>query len=430
MVREPLTDTPPASAATAVPATIAAPARPSRLPYAARSFRYPGYRYFCAGATLSFSSWMMQQTARAWLTLELTNSPFLVALSMALSNLPMLFFSVLGGVFADRFDRRRLVIINEGSGAAMGAALVILLATGTIQVWHILLVSLIGGTFFALGMPTRQALVPDLVPREDLGNGIALNSSIMALAQIVGPAVGGALIGWIGLGNTFFVTAALVLPALFLYTRLPVRRSRPAMPHVNVFRNLAEGFAYIRGSATMSGIMLFGAVGTIFGLSFGAFVPVIARDYLHVGSAGLGLLMAASGIGALLGAFALTLLRDSSRWFPLLVAVSLGYGGSNLLFALSPWFSVSLFLSLAGGFMMQTFFTSILTLVQMNVPDALRGRVVSFRFITFGMAPAGQFVLGLLAEAIGTPLAVASAGALSIVLMITILLLSPPLRRL
>jgi MFS family permease len=402
-----------------------APARPGAL----RSLANPNYRRYWFATGLSMSSQMMQMTARAWLTLELTNSPFLVGLVTAIGSLPMLVFSLLGGVLADRVNRRRLLMFADGGQAACAAVFVILIGLGGVQVWQIMLLAFITGVCFALILPPRQALMPELVPRADLANAIALGAAMLSLGQIAGPGLAGIFIGRLGLGPAFLIAAALILPVEFLYAGVRTLPPR-AVVRAGILRNLLEGFAYVRHAPTIAALMLIGVAGTVFGAAYYAFAPVIVRDHLQAGADGLGVVMALSGLGALGSTFIIAQFRESSRWFPLLLVICFGYGGSLALFALVPWFPAALMAALLCGFMFQGFLTSNQTIVQLLVPDELRGRVVSMRVVMFGLSPVGQFLVGAAAERVGTPLAVAASGLLCIVTMTGILLLTPSLRKL
>jgi MFS family permease len=423
-----------AIAGAAAPATVPRPAAvrrpPHRLPPAAASLRHADFRRYWLGACIGLTGYVMQQTARAWLTLELTNSPFLVGLVMTASSLPMLVFGMVGGILADRWDPRRQIIACEATYGFAGAALALLVATGHIAVWQILALSAVCGSAFAIELPARQTVIVPLVPRENLNNAVSLTGSVMALAQVLGPAIGGSLIGIVGLAPTFLITSLLILPALILYTRARAHPPAVSRSGESILRNLSEGFAFVRHSQPVGRLVSMCAIAAVFGTSFSAFTPVIARDHLGTGSAGLGLLQALAGVGALTGALVVAGRRESARWFPLLLAMSAGYGTAIVLFALSPWFALSLPLSAATGFLMQGFFVSNMTLLLIITPDALRGRVVSMRLLVMGASPVGQFLIGAAAERVGTPLAVATSGALCAVLLTAFLITAPSLRKL
>ena len=399
-----------------------------------RSLYNRDYRLLWIASLITISAWMMQMVARGWLIREMTHSPFYVTLVFAAGSFPMLIFTILGGVLADRMDRRWLVIANDVAGFFLYSLLSILVFTHRVEVWHVLAVSFATGVGFALSMPARQSIIPSLVPREDLGNAIALSTAMFSASQTVAPAIAGFLIHLIGNGGCFLVSSLILVAPPLLVRAISVARTSGARRDQNALQNIKEGFLYTKRSALIASLIVMGAVGTVFAMPYQALMPVIAGDVLQVGEQGLGLLLAAAGVGALLASVSLAFLSDSHFLGKILLLSSPGLGLALILFSVSPSFLLALAMAVVIGYSMQMFLTSNFTVVQIVVPDDLRGRVLSIRMIIFGMAPIGQILGGWVSESIGperngTPWTLALVGAICIVLMLIVIASSKELRR-
>ena len=366
--------------------------------------------------------------ARGWLVLEITNSPFYVTLAAALGSLPMLVFPLLGGVLADRFDRRMLLISNDIVSGIMYGGLAVLVLVDVVQFWHIILVSVVSGISFALSMPSRQAIIPNLVPREDLGNAVALSTVMFSGGQTIGPALAGMLVATIGLSGTLLFTAfGLIIPVVLL-SLLRLEKTVRVSHHESIVTNLVEGFKYARQSTLILSLITLGGVSTIFVMPYQALMPVFARDILHSGSQGLGLLLGSAGVGALIGSIFLASVDMPSKLGKILIISGVVGSLSLIPFALSPVFTLSLVLVFFVGLMMQLQMTSNFTTVQLVVPDEFRGRVLSMRMVIFGMMPVGQMLLGWSSEVVGSPIAVAAFGAVAALLMTITVIVSKDIR--
>lgn len=382
----------------------------------ARAFRlgalsYRNFRLFFFGQGISLIGTWMQSVALGWLVLELTNSPFAVGLNQALRSSGVLLFTLYAGVIVDRVDKRRLIVWTQLLQMVEALALAALVWTRTVTTWQVMALAVMFGIVNAFDIPARQAFIADLVRRDDLMNAIALNSSIFNAARIVGPAVAGVLIGAAGIGMCFFlngVSYIAVIAGLLAIRLSPAPRPAPA----SAWEGLREAVGFIRRDARVSLLVVLVAVFSVSGFPFLVLMPVVARDVLHTDARGYGLLMAAVGVGAMLGALGLALAGARVRKGAALLSGGAAFGGLLVLFAAARSVGAALaLLALAGCAMIVT--TALAnTMLQTLVPDVLRGRVMAFyAFVFVGMAPLGAFQAGLIAEHTGAPLAIALGGA-------------------
>jgi MFS family permease len=386
------------------------------MDHAARRLRlgaltHRNFRLFFLGQGISLIGTWMQSVALGWLVLELTNSAFAVGLNQALRSLGVLLFTLYAGTVVDRVEKRRLIIWTQLLQMLEALALAVLVWTKGVAVWQVMVLALGFGVVNAFDIPARQAFIADLVPRDDLMNAIALNSSMFNAARIVGPAVAGVLIGAAGIGACFFLNGVsyIAVVAGLLAMRLPPFPPRPAA--VSGWAGFRGGVGFIRRDPRVLALVVLVAAFSVFGFPFLVLMPVVARDVLHTDARGYGVLMAAVGVGAMLGALGLAV---AGRWVPKGRALLVGGGAFAtllVLFAAARSFTpAALLLALVGCAMIIT--TALAnTMLQTIVPDELRGRVMAFyAFVFVGMAPFGAFLAGLLAEHTSAPVAIAWGG--------------------
>jgi MFS family permease len=386
------------------------------------------FRLFFYGQGISLIGTWMQSVALGWLVLEITNSPFAVGLNQALRSLGVLVFALYAGVVVDRVDKRRLIVWTQILQMVEGLALALLVWTKTIAPWHVMALAVGFGIVNAFDIPARQAFIVELVGREELMSAIALNSSMFNAARIVGPAVAGVLIGAAGVGTCFFLNGVSYLAVIagLLAMRLPPFARRPAPAAWEGFR---VGMRFIRSDPRVLALVALVAVFSVLGFPFLVLMPVVARDVLHTNARGYGVLMAAVGIGAMLGALALATRGRRVRQGPALLQGGAAFGALLVLFALVRTLAAALgLLALTGCAMIVT--TALAnTMLQTIVPDDLRGRVMAFyAFVFVGMAPLGAFQAGLLAEHTSAPLAIAVGGAGCLIAILVVAWRSPALR--
>jgi MFS family permease len=382
--------------------------RDSAWPRGLRSLAHYNYRLYFVGQTISMAGTWMQNVAQGWLVLNLTHSAFQLGLVVTLQTIPILLFSLAGGVLADRMSKRHLLLITQTVMALLALALAIDVSTGRVQIWHVYILATLLGTANAMTMPTQQSFIVEMVGKDDLLNAISLNSAIVNLARIIGPAVAGVLIAVVGIALCFYLNALsflAVIASLWVMRPQELRRIVGERVRPSVRRELAEGLNYVRRTWTPLMIM-------ILAFFFGAFVwtanvvfPVFARLVLNVGSEGYGVMTSAFGIGSLIAVSMVALTSRPRRWlmFSGMAAAIL----FSLAFAWSRNYPITLvFIALLGGATF-CFSTQTNTLLQSVVPDALRGRVMSVYMMLFvGSQPLGALVTGTLASAFGAPVAV------------------------
>lgn len=397
------------------------------------AFAHRNYRLLWTGTVITQTGQWMQQVALGWLILELTNSPAFLGVVGFARGLPMLFLALPAGVLADRVSRRLVLMSAQGAAAVVALALTLLVFTDYIQPWHVIVISILGGSAMAFVAPTRQALVSSVVPRENIANAVALNSAGQNSTRIVGPSIAGVLIAWLGTAICFAIQSVGFLWALFMSYRMtiPPPEEQPNRVKTSMGANILDGFTYIRSLPVLSGLMIMAAVPTVLAMPYLQMLPVFARDVLNVGSSGLGLLMAASGAGALTGALLFaaygTRIRRQGRF---MVITATMFGVMLALFALSPWWPVSLILvALTSGFS-AVYMAQNNTIIQLMVADEYRGRVMSVYLMTFGLMPFGTLPMGALAEALGAPAAVAGHAILCTLVVLLVALRLPGLRQL
>ena len=383
---------------------------------AARAFRlgalsHRNFRLFLFGQGISLIGTWMQSVALGWLVLDITNSPFAVGLTQAFRSLGVLLFTLYAGVIVDRVDKRRLIVWTQALQMLEALALAALVWSGRVTTSQVLVLALLFGIVNAFDIPARQAFIAELVDRADLMNAIALNSSMFNAARIVGPAVAGVVIGAAGVGLCFFLNGVSYVAVIagLLAMRLPPFVSRPVA--TSAWEGVRQAVGFIRGDARVWVLVVLVAVLSVLGFPFIVLMPVIARDVLHTDARGYGLLMAAVGIGAMLGALGLALRGPRVHKGAALLEGGAAFGALLVLFAAMRSVGVALaLLALAGCAMIVT--TALAnTMLQTLVPDELRGRVMAFyAFVFVGLAPLGAFQAGLVAEHAGAPFAVALGG--------------------
>jgi MFS family permease len=384
------------------------------------AFRHLNFRLFWTGQLVSLGGTWMQTLAQGWLILQLTNDDaFALGIVLAAQFLPVLVFGLFGGVVADAVPKRGTIIATQVASMALALALGILTVAGAVEVWHIIVLAFLLGCVNAVDMPTRQAFVIEMVGREDVANAVALNSAAFNAARIVGPAIAGIIIGAFGVSTCFFLNGisyvAVIAGLLAMHVdQIDARGGhRFGRSAGAVVENLAEGLVYVRRTpVVLLAVVLVGVVST-FGMNFNVLVPVFAKDVLHVGASGFGFLMAAGGLGSLASALGLAYAgRTSAR---IVVAGAATLGVLEVALGIVHIFPLALALMLGAGFGSIAMTASANTVIQLNVPDELRGRVLSVYTTVFvGSTPVGGIVAGALAARFGASAAFVVGGGLSL----------------
>jgi MFS family permease len=404
----------------------------SRLPSTPfPALRHRNFRLFFLGQTTSLVGTWMQSVAQGWLVLQLTNSAYYVGLVSALGSLPVLLVSLPAGVFADRSNKRRVVVATQALALVQALVLAGLIWMHRVELWHVAAAAVFLGLVNAVDIPTRQSLIFDLVGKDDLMNAIALNSSAFNAARIIGPAIGGVLIGGIGIAACFFLNGVSYLAVIagLLAMRLPAWSPPPlAGDGLTRFR---EGARFILGDRATRALVLNTALLSIFGFPYLVLMPVFARDVLHVGAAGLGFLMASVGIGAVVAALGVAAFGPRLPKGRLLVWGGPAFGLAIAAFALTPWVPLAVAILVVSGGAMIANNAVTNTLLQTIVPDGLRGRVMgAYTFVFVGMAPLGAYQAGWLAGRVGVQTAVAAGGLVCALASLALWRLVPEVPRL
>jgi len=373
-----------------------------------QAMRSPAFRRYWVGAFLSFIGSWIQNVAQSWLVYELTRSEFLLGVVGFVSGLPMLFLAPVGGALADRWNRRSILLITQSLFALSALALALLTYMGAIRYEYIVALALLNGLVLTVDLPTRQSLVAHLVPRADLANGIALNAAAFHTARILGPAIGGLLLEWVGAAPCFLVNALSFSAILLALLSLRIQPSTDGRVPRGILQSLREGVAFVRARRGLMLLWLNVLVLSTFGLSYLVLLPVFAAEVLQVGKTGLGQLYTVAGIGSLAGLLLTARLGSAVPRGWLVILAANGFAWSVIGFALTthPLVAKGL-LMLAGMFgVMQLVSTN--TALQTAAPDYLRGRVVSLHTWAINApAPFAALLIGKLAQQWGAPTAVA-----------------------
>jgi MFS family permease len=400
---------------------------PGRFPTFA-ALRHRNFRLFYYGQLISLTGSWMQSVAFSWLVLVLTNSAFYLGLVGALQTLPVLLFSFLGGVVADHTSKWRLMFFTQAALMLLALALGLLVQLEIVKVWDLCLIVFLAGTVMAFDIPARQAFIVELVGKPDLPNAIARNSTLFNATRVAGPALGGVIIAAVSLANCFFLNAASFLAILLalVLMRLPPAQAVPWKPLLHAWREL---FDYLLARRELRLVILLMAAVAVLAMPYYVLLPILARDVLGVGPRGFGLLMAVSGLGAFLGG--LTLARRLQRRPPMpsfLGGLGIFLGGL-LGLGLSRNYYAALGCMFLAGFGMVTLLSTGNTLLQLNVTDALRGRLMSlFGLIVMGFAPVGSMLYGVAAHYTGPGPAIAGGSLLAALVAGWVLLRHPELR--
>ncbi len=384
----------------------------SRLAMGLRALRHRNFQLFFSGQLISLIGTWMQNVAQSWLVYRLTGSSLLLGAVGFANQIPVFLFAPLGGIVADRKNRHRVVIATQASSLILAFILAGLTLAGKITVWEIFILAALLGVVNAFDIPARQAFIFDMVGKEDLINAIALNSSMFNGARVIGPAIAGVLVASIGEGWCFFANGisyiAVIIGLLLMHITTAQSPARTGSP----IEDVLEGFRFVRHTRPIRALLLLLGLVSLVGSPYAVLMPIFADRILHSGATGLGILMAASGAGALFGALTLAFksgVRGLGTW--VLVASS-GFGVSLICFGMSRLLWLSALLLVPLGFSIMVQMASSNTLIQSMVPDHLRGRVMSVYSMMFmGMAPIGALGAGVMADHVGAPLAVAIGGA-------------------
>jgi MFS family permease len=383
------------------------------------SLRHRDFRYLWIGVVFTSAAQWIQQVTLGWLVYDMTDSAILLGAIYGARAVPTLIISPLGGIITDRMDRRVLMLIVEPFLMALTLAIGILVATGLIEVWHLFVYTILSGAASNFNHTARQALIPNLIPKQDILNAIALNSMAINSSRILGPALGGYLIAWFGVSGNFFLQAAAFGGVLVMAYFMRVPPTPAHTKHSSMWENLRAGIRYVRQDRIVFGLVILALLPAALQQPSQTLMPIFAKDVLEIGPDGFGMLLAATGVGALIAPLILASGGNSAHKGVLMFGGLIGMGLSLVLFARSEWLALSLvILPFVGG----TFvlYRSVNNTVLLTVvPDEMRGRVTSILGMDNGLAPLATLLAGMMASFMGAPLALTLLG--SVVLALALL---------
>lgn len=388
------------------------PVKPgSRVPVMWRALRHRNFQLFFSGQLISLIGTWMDTIAESWLVYRLTGSSLLLGTVAFAGQIPVFLFAPIGGMAADRWNRRKVVIATQTSSMILAFVLAYLTLSGRVRVWHVILLAALMGVVNAFDIPARQAFLVDMVGREDLMNAIALNSSMFNGARIIGPSIAGILVASIGEGWCFFANAVSYIAVITGLLMMRVEENRPDEKYTSPLDHIAEGFRFVSHTAPIRLILLLLGLVSFVAMPYSVLMPIFAAKILHGDARTLGVLMGATGVGALAGALVMatrSTVRGLGRWVWMACA---GFGIFLILFSASHWYLVSVIMLVPVGFTMMVQMSSSNTLIQAMVPDRLRGRTMAVYSMMFmGMAPLGALFSGAIADRIGAPWTLAIGG--------------------
>ncbi len=374
------------------------------------------YRLFFEGQIVSLVGTWMTRVATSWLVYRLTDSAFLLGLTSFAGQIPIFFLTPFAGVWVDRWDRHRTLVVTQILSMLQSFALAALALSGVITIWEILLLSLFQGAVNAFDMPARQAFVVQMIERrEDLGNAIALNSSMVNGARLIGPAVAGVVIAGVGEGYCFLIDGFSYMAVIASLLAMQVTRVRPNGRRP-LTSELVEGWRYVKESPPIRSVLLVLALVSLVGMPYTVLMPIFAGSILHGGPHTLGFLMAAAGLGALTGAITLAMRPSVLGLGKIIVWSATLFGAGLIEFGLSRALVFSLAAAAVAGFGMMRHMASSNTILQPIVEEDKRGRVMAYYSMAFqGIAPFGSLIAGAVAAKAGAPGTIMGGGALCLI---------------
>ena len=394
-----------------------------------RALSYPDYFWFWSSYFVSNVGSWMQSVAQGWLLFELTSSPFYLGLFSALRMVLLLSFFVLGGLMSDRWERRKVMLWIQVISALTALGLALLVSFKAIQVWHIFVLGAITSTTWAFEQPVRQALIPQMVKREDLVNALALNAVTWNGAGLLGPSLVGLSVGTIGIDGCFYVNVVSYLAVIGALMQMHVPPNRSYGHRATVLQSLLDGFGYVRREKVIATFLLVSAIFNIFGRSFITLLPVFAKEILRIGASGLGFIAAGPGLGTIIGSLSLASLGRVEPKRNILMTILLTFSLTLFAFAASTDFRIAFTCLVVVGALSTVFETLLNTSIQLRVVEAYRGRVMGFYGLTAGgLREFGGMQAGFLAEWSSAPFAI-EAGAV-ILAVVGLIFLGVRLRRL
>jgi MFS family permease len=387
-----------------------------RIPQMLRALRHRNFQLFFSGQLISLIGTWMDNIAEAWLVYRLTGSSLLLGTVAFAGQIPVFLLAPIGGMVADRWNRQRVVIATQACSMVLAGILAVLTLTGRVTVWEVVVLAALMGAVNAFDIPARQAFLVDMVGREDLMNGIALNSSMFNGARVIGPSIAGILVASIGEGWCFAANSISYIAVIAGLLLMRVNRAPVEVRRVSPFEHIVEGFRFVWNTGPIRALLLLLGLVSLVAMPYSVLMPIFAAKILHGDARTLGVLMGATGVGALGGALTLASrsgVKGLGRWVAVACA---SFGTALILFSFSRWYFLSVALLVPVGFAMMVQMASSNTLIQAMVPDRLRGRAMAVYSMMFmGMAPMGALLSGWSADHIGAQWTLALGGVGAII---------------
>ena len=386
---------------------------PGKIKTIFRSLKYRNYRLFFIGQSISLIGTWMQRIAMPWMVYHLTGSAFMLGLVGFGGQIPTFLLAPVAGVITDKFDKFKVLVTTQIVFLIQATALAILTILGVIQVWHIVILSIVLGCINAFDVPSRQSFVVEMVEnKEDLGNAIALNSMMFNGARIIGPSIAGLILATVGEGICFLINAISFLFVIASLLMMHVKHSPAKARGGNLLTDLREGMIYVTGYAPIKHLLILLSVVSLMGASYQVIMPVFVKEVLKGDSGTFGFLMGAAGLGALVAALYLASRETIIKMGRIIPAAAAVFGFGLVMLSFSSVFLVSLFLMMIVGLGMMMNTACCNTILQTITEDDKRGRVMSFYTMAImGTAPFGSLITGSLAKLVGTPLTLLIGGA-------------------
>jgi MFS family permease len=390
----------------------------NKIAHTFRAFRNRNYSLYFAGQSTSLIGTWMQKTAVSWVVYTMTHSAFMLGLSVFASQFPSFVFSLLGGIVADRYDRYRVLLITQIASLIQAVLLAVLVLIGHYTVWEIMTLSVVLGIINAFDVPARQPMIHEMVEdKADLPNAVALNSSMVNLARLIGPALSGIVLGKFGAGICFLINALSFLAVItsLLLMKLPVYKPKTIKKRIT--SDIAESIIYLKNTPTIGVVLIMLTLVSLLVLPFDTLLPVFARTVYHGDAATFGYIFSFIGLGAVSGTFFLASLKPGADLKFVLLASTAILGAGLIFFSRIEYFPLAMLFAVLAGFGRMAQNTVCLTIIQVDSDSAMRGRVMGFLAMSmFGMLPLGSLLIGAVSQKVGAPNALLCQGILAIII--------------
>lgn len=370
------------------------------------------FRLFLIGQTISLSGTWMQSVAQGWLVYSLTKSPFYLGIVAAAGALPIMILTFAGGVIADRFPKKDLLLLTQALSILPALALGIMTSMGTATVWHIAAIAFFLGAINAIDIPVRQSFLIEMVGRGDIVNAIALNSAVFNGSRIIGPVIAGVSITYLGMPACFFINALSFIAVIIALAMMQARGKKLVISE-GVIKDFMKGIRFIRSRAEILHVIALIGVFSLVGIPYINLIPIFAGEVYNTGPRGLGFLVGASGIGALTAALGIAIAGNIANKSRFMSSAALCFSAALIIFSLTGLFWMALIVIAVGSWGMVSYLAAANSYIQISVPDELRGRVMSiYSFVFLGIIPVGNTIMGITADLIGTRQAVFAGGVI------------------